>query len=117
MTIAKWDGVSAYGYSGNGQNYVLNRSALFGPNGPFTYAATNVVKMWAEGASGTVIRSNLIFHKVQTTGFPQVSFGASRGNVLVSGYTSGASVCDPVYDIPRPSSGTYASTTVQFYGF
>ena len=120
MTIAKWDGVSAYGYSGSGTQYALAKSALFcTPNCSFTtVGGTNVVKMLAEGVTGTVIRSNLMFHKVQNTGEFRTDLGASRDNEITSGYTNGASVCDPsYYNVPLLSTNPNFQNFKVFYGF
>ena len=79
MTIAKWNGAD-YGYSGD-TRYVVDKDALYCPQCPFTTNGTDdVVKMWAGGFAGTVIRSYLIFHKVQSTGTVQTGIGIYRGH-------------------------------------
>ena len=68
MTIAGFNGLS-YGYFGNGPRYILPGNAVYGPNSPFTSNGDqDVVLMWAGGFANTVIRSYLIFHRVQVGG-------------------------------------------------
>lgn len=77
MCVAKWDGSSAYAYTGTA--IILPNSALFGTNCPFTtVGGVNVVKMARSGYQGSTVKLYLIFHKVSTTGAVKTGFAVVR---------------------------------------
>lgn len=97
---------SQYQYNGN-QALILSVDALYGVNCPFSdsnAAGGNVVNMLADGPGGTVVKSFLLFHKVQQPGTdPRVTtgFGVVRSSESTRG-TMGSfvkSIEDPNYNV------------------
>ena len=112
ITIAKWNGTD-YIYSGDGSHYIMSNTALYGSTGsPFLSSGdVNVVKMYTGGEMGTIIRSYLLFHKVQLTGTVKTGYGVYRAidHKMEEQFTF--DISDPSFNLPITESGV-----VRFYG-